>query len=353
MTLLDSIDKPSGEPTRQSTSRYEFLEHLGSGGMAEVYRARDRELGRELAIKLFRDGADNPFDELRREREIQLLGALHHPGLVEIYDAGTFNDRGRPRRFIAMEYVAGRSLAARIRAGIPTHRQVADIGAQVADALAYVHSRDIVHRDVKPDNVLVTDDAAYGYTLIAKLADFGIAQFIDGSRFTNHDSVLGTASYISPEQARGEDVGTPSDIYSLGLVLLEAITGEREYRGAPLEAALERLHRSPRVPEGLPEEWVRLLTAMTLDDPAARPTAHDVAATMRDFIRASIIASRTAGSGRRARRSRGAESQAGSFDGTDAAGPRTGSMRFIALVAVANAVIGLVIGLLLGLHVWG
>ncbi|KQX05077.1 MULTISPECIES: serine/threonine-protein kinase [unclassified Leifsonia] len=351
--MLDSIDKPTGEPTRQSTSRYEFLEHLGSGGMAEVFRARDNELGRELAIKLFREGGDSPFDELRREREIQLLAALHHPGLVEIYDAGTFDDRGRPRRFIAMEFVAGRSLAARIRSGIPTHRQVADIGAQVADALAYVHSRDIVHRDVKPDNILVTDDPAFGYTLIAKLADFGIAQFIDGSRFTNHDSVLGTASYISPEQALGEDVGTPSDIYSLGLVLLEALTGEREYRGAPLEAAMERLHRSPVVPESLPEEWVQLLTAMTLSDPSARPTAHDVAATTRDIIRASIIASRNAGGRRRVGGSRGSGARTRSGGGSDATGQRAGSMRLIALVAVGNAVIGLGIGVLLGLHVWG
>lgn len=343
--MLGSIDAPSGEPTRQSTSRYEFLEHLGSGGMAEVYRARDRELGRDLAIKLFRENTGSPFDELRREREIQLLGALHHPGLVEIYDAGVFDDRGRSRRYIAMEYVAGRSLAARLRAGLPTHRQVADIGAQVADALAYVHARDIVHRDVKPDNILVTDDAAYGYTLIAKLADFGIAQFIDGSRFTNHDSVLGTASYISPEQARGEDVGTPTDIYSLGLVLLEAITGEREFRGAPLEAALARLYRQPRIPESLPEEWVRLLAGMTAADPAARPTAHEVAGTMRDFIRASILdeRSRHGGGTRRARRERR----------RDADGRRTASMGFIAVVAIANAVIGLVIGLLLGLHVWG
>lgn len=343
--MLESIQSEPADAQRQSPSRYEFIEHVGAGGVADVYRARDRQLGRELAIKLFRSESSSPFDELRREREIQLLGTLHHPGLVEIYDAGTFDDRGTPRRFIAMEFVEGRALAARIRDGALTHRQIADIGAQVADALAYVHARDIVHRDVKPDNILITDDPAFGYTLIAKLADFGIAQFLDGSRFTNHDSVLGTASYISPEQASGVDIGTSSDIYSLGLVLLESITGEREYRGTPIESALARLSRSPSIPDDLPSEWAELLRAMTATDAAARPSAHEVAASMRDIIRASITESRAAHVVT-SRRTRRAERRA-------AGEARSTTRTLIVVAAGASAVVGLVIGLLLGMHAFG
>jgi serine/threonine protein kinase len=343
--LLESIESEPAGAQRQATSRYEFIEHVGSGGVADVYRARDNQLGRQLAIKLFRTEASSPFDELRREREIQMLGTLHHPGLVQIYDAGVFDDRGMPRRFIAMEFVEGRALAARIHDHSLTHRQIADIGAQVADALAYVHAREIVHRDVKPDNILITDDPAFGYTMTAKLADFGIAQFIEGTRFTNHDSVLGTASYISPEQAGGVDIGTSSDIYSLGLVLLECITGVREFRGTPIESALARLSRSPGIPDDLPAEWSELLAAMTATDAEARPSAHEVAATMRDIIRASITESRAAHT-TPSRRSRRAERR-------EAGEAHSATRTMILVAATASAALGLGIGLLLGMHVFG
>ncbi|HVL60866.1 MAG TPA: serine/threonine-protein kinase [Microbacterium sp.] len=280
--------------------RYDFRERIGSGGMADVYRARDTELGRDVAVKVFRADDDTVADLQRREREIRLLSRFNHPGLVGVHDAGTLLHEGQPRRYVVMEYVEGRSLAHRLARGPMLPRQVADVGAQMADALSYVHGHAIVHRDVKPENILVTDAPTLGYTLMAKLADFGVAQFIDGSRLTSDGAIMGTAAYISPEQARGQEVGAPSDVYSLGLVLLEALRGEREYTGSAIEAALARLHRPPSIPDDLPEQWQVLLAAMTSDDPAARPTAHDVAATMRDIIRGMIMTGRGKHGGGRA-----------------------------------------------------
>lgn len=271
------------------TLRYEFREHLGSGGMADVYRARDTELARDVAIKVFRNGDGTVTDLARREREIHLLSAMGHPGLVAVHDAGTLVHDGDPRRYVVMEFVEGRSLAHRLARGPLTARQVADLGAQLADALSYVHRRSVVHGDLKPDNILVSEVPTFGYTLIGKLADFGVARFVESSRPSTDGAAMGTAAYISPEQARGEEVGTPSDVYSLALVLLEALRGDREYSGPPVEAALERLHRPPTIPDDLPVEWRTLLAAMTDDDPAQRPTAHDVALTMQDITRSMII----------------------------------------------------------------
>ena len=228
-------------------------------------------------------------------------------------------------------------------------RQVADVGAQMADALSYVHGHGIVHRDVKPENILVAEVPTLGYTLMAKLADFGVAQFVDGSRLTGDGAIMGTAAYISPEQARGEEVGTPSDVYSLGLVLLEALRGEREYPGSAIEAALARLHRPPAVPDDLPGEWRALLEAMTGDDPARRPTAHDVAATMRDVIRGMIITGRGKHEGRRPWRSAPGAYACGRLRaGSPARPPRSRSLSAavgglaVAVTVVVAAVAGVV-----------
>lgn len=354
--MLDSTSTRSQGFGQRTGSRYELSEHLGSGGMADVYLARDREIGRSVAIKIFRL-PETPHDEVRHEREIRLLGSLQHPGLVEVYDAGVFLDGDVSRRFVVMEFVDGGALSTRLEKRVAlSRRHVADVGAQIADALSYTHARGIVHRDVKPDNILLSDAASLGYSITAKLADFGIAHFVEAARFTDQNTILGTANYISPEQARGTDVGTASDVYSLGLVLLEAITGEREFTGTAVEAALARLSRSPDIPGELPDDWHDLLTAMTERDPADRPTAHDVAATMRDLIRAMIMDKRGR---RRTRRVRGLSAaksprrrERAPRDGAPRAGlSALGFWAIIATVSVGS--IGIGIGIAAGMHVFG
>lgn len=325
-------------PVDQGAPRYEFLEHIGSGGMADVYRARDNELGRHVAIKLFREAEETVADRQRREREINLLSGLTHVGLVPVYDAGTLIHAGVERRYIVMELVEGLSLAHQLADGPLKPRQAADIGAKVADVLSYVHGRGVIHRDIKPENILISEVPTFGYTLLTRLADFGVAQFVDGTRLTGHGTIMGTAAYISPEQARGEEVTPATDIYSLGLVLLETLKGEREYTGTPIEAALARLHRPPEIPEDLSPEWRALLGAMTADDPAVRPTAHDVASTMRDIIR--IMLAETAARKGRAPSWARIESEA------DASSRRR--RLALAVGGVAVGVTGLVVALVVG-----
>ena len=146
----------------------------------------------------------------------------------------------------------------------------------VADALAHVHSLGMVHRDIKPGNILC---GANGRVF---LTDFGIVRLIGRTRLTQHGTI-GTVSYLAPEQVRGEDVGTAADIYALGLVLLECLTGAPEYPGSSAESAMARLSRPPRVPSAVPQGWSELITGMTTDDPAARPSASEVARILHDL----------------------------------------------------------------------
>lgn len=258
--------------------RYRLVERIGSGGMAEVWRATDERLGRDVAVKLFRDEAGT--DVARNQDEVRTLARLSHPGLVGVYDVGeTGRDDGLPgeRGFVVMQLVDGGTLADVLasRQGL-AHGEIAHIGVQVAEALAYVHGEGIIHRDVKPGNVLLSQDGR------ALLADFGIARLVDAtSRHTRTGDTIGTPAYFAPEQVAGEAVGPASDIYALGLVLLECFTGRREYDGTAVESALARLSRRPAVPTDLPPGWTQLLTAMTERDPTARPSAADVAAALR------------------------------------------------------------------------
>ncbi len=250
--------------------RYELGEVVGTGGMAQVRRATDRVLGRQVAVKMFRDDLDDD-SAARARQEMQTLAALSHPNLVAVHDAGTSEDH---QPYLVMELVEGPTLAACCLDGSLDVDRVVEIGTGLADALAYVHSRGIVHRDVKPANVLM---AASG----VKLADFGIARIVDSARHTGTGLTIGTAPYLSPEQVTGEAVGPAADVYALGLVLLECLTGHREYSGAAVETALARLHRQPDVPADLPAPWPGLLRAMTARHAAHRPSAGDVAATLR------------------------------------------------------------------------
>jgi serine/threonine protein kinase len=194
---------------------------------------------------------------------------------VQVYDAGT-DTSGRP--WVVMEFVEGQTLGDAIRTKPLPVTRIAQIGVAVADALAHVHARNMVHRDVKPANVLLGTDGS------VKLTDFGIARLVDAAKVTSTGLMVGTASYLAPEQVAGEPVGPASDVYALGLVLLEAVTGTREYDGPPVEAAMARLTRSPVMPASLPPGWAGVLSAMTAREVAHRPTAEQVARAFRGLM---------------------------------------------------------------------
>ncbi|WNV85202.1 serine/threonine-protein kinase [Umezawaea sp. Da 62-37] len=249
--------------------RYELAEVIGIGGMAEVYRAWDTRLRRPVAIKVFTADAD-PDNARRFDNEVHILAGLSHPGLVSVYDVGT---AGRTP-FVVLRLVDGHTLRRRMALGPLTTDQVRSLGAAVADALAYVHGRGVMHRDVKPSNILLDDDTPY-------LADFGLAHSVGSTRLTRTGRVVGTAAYLAPEQVRGAEVDSAADVYALGLVLLECLTGRCEYTGSDVEAMVARLHRSPVIPEHLPAGLARLLALMTSPSPEQRPTAGDCATVLR------------------------------------------------------------------------
>ena len=261
--------------------RYQLGEVIGRGGMASVYTARDLNLGRDVALKLFAPQSADPDELLRQEAEIKLLATLNHPSLVTLFDAGTDTRiPDEPRPFLTMELVDGQDLRTRIRHSPLPLDELAVIGAGTADALAYVHGLGIVHRDIKPANILLVP-VRPGEPLRPKLTDFGIARIIDGTRLTTTGTMVGTAAYLSPEQARGADLGPASDIYSLGLVLLECLKGEVEYPGSAVESAVARLHRPPAIPDAVPREWARIIRAMTDLDPLNRPSAAELESAFR------------------------------------------------------------------------
>nr|WP_255573858.1 serine/threonine-protein kinase [Cryobacterium sp. TMT2-15-1] len=257
---------------------------LGTGGMASVYRATDLFLGRTVAVKLFRlDTADDAGPE-RQSGEVTVLASLNHFGLVTLFDAGTAVIDGVSRTYIVMELVDGTDLRSKIADG-PLHPdEVAAMGADLAEALHYVHAQGIIHRDIKPANVLLAPSGFPGRAMHAKLADFGIARLFDATRLTATGSLLGTAGYLSPEQALGSTIGPPSDVYSLGLVLLECLTGERAFTGTAIESAMARLQRQPHIPADLGQSWATVLGGMTIREPADRLSAGDAAVQLRRLV---------------------------------------------------------------------
>jgi eukaryotic-like serine/threonine-protein kinase len=258
-------------PGSTLASRYQLVRLLGRGGMAEVFEANDGVLGRRVAVKVFRDETDIATSQARQQLEIQALARLQHPNIVAVFDAGT--DAGVS--FVVMQLIEGVTLAERTRGSALPPAETARVGTAVADALVHVHSLGMVHRDIKPGNILCAGNGT------VFLTDFGIVRLIGRTRLTQH-GMIGTVSYLAPEQVRGEDVGTAADIYALGLVLLECLTGAPEYPGGSAESALARLTRPPRVPPAVPQGWSDLLTGMTTADPAARPTAGEVAGILHD-----------------------------------------------------------------------
>lgn len=271
--------------------RYEIQSELGRGGMATVYRGMDRRLQRPVAIKVFRGGFAEAVDPQRTTQEMRLLAAVNHPSVVAVLDAS--NGDGVFGAFLVMELVVGDDLGALLHRarGALSADFARRIVADVASALAVLHARGVVHRDVKPANILVPTAALSASTAVAaKLTDFGIAQLVDGARLTGPDSILGTAAYLSPEQVRGAAPRPASDIYSLGLVLLEALTGKRAFPGPAAEAAMARLNRPPTLPEDASPALAELLSRMTALDPAHRPPAGDVAAALRELLVGQVTA---------------------------------------------------------------
>lgn len=264
--------------------RYRPERLLARGGSSMVFRARDENLGRDVAIKLFSSGSRD--DVARFRTEVGVLAGLRHHGVVSILDAGVDDSSPKdPRPFLVIELVEGDTLRARLNAGALTTRQIGEVAFEVAETLEYVHARGVIHRDVTPTNIMVVDYGTRFSRPRARLTDFGIA--MDATRPQQlEEETFGTAAYLSPEQVRGETLTPASDIYSLGLVLLECFTRTVAFRGTPVESALARLDRDPEMPDVVPEPWRALIRSMTHTDAARRPSAADVATAARVALRA-------------------------------------------------------------------
>ncbi|GEP34942.1 serine/threonine protein kinase [Nocardioides szechwanensis] len=294
--LLAEPSEPLAVPALMDriAGRYELGPVIGRGGVADVHRAQDTLLDREVAVKLLRQEATSEADRARFTAEARTLAQLSDPGLVTVLDAGTSDDHP----YLVMELVEGTNLAAALEAGPLGRGEAARILRVVAEALAYAHGQGVVHRDVKPGNVLVGHDGR------VKLADFGIARLVgDAIRHTATGTTIGTVSYLAPEQVTGGELTQAVDIYALGLVLLESVTGERAFIGPTAEAALARLTRDPEVPTDLPPAWQDLLRAMTAREAADRPSAEQVVGRLTALEHGSthdlVPLAPTAGAGRR------------------------------------------------------
>ena len=242
---------------RVIADRYAVGELLGRGGMAEVYLATDRVLDRPVAFKVLGGWLANDGTFVKRFRREALAAArISHPNLVAVFDAGSEDGV----HYIVMEHVPGETLADVLRKEGRLHpNRASSIAASVADALGVAHAARIVHRDVKPANVMLTPDGR------TKLMDLGIARNMDGESITHASSILGTAGYVSPEQARGDPVDHRSDIYSLGCVLYEMLTGRQPFEAQdPLAMAYKHVHEAPVPPTSLEPSIPPALEAVTL-----------------------------------------------------------------------------------------
>jgi beta-lactam-binding protein with PASTA domain len=268
------------EPGSIIGDRYELLRQLGAGGMARVYLAHDLLLGRRVAIKVLseRYAADPAFVE-RFRREASAAAALNHPNIVGVYDRGEVDDN----YFIVMEYLDGPDLKQIIRERAPLPPvEAIDFALQILSALGAAHRRDIVHRDIKPQNAMVAEDGRL------KVTDFGIARAGADTEMTEVGSIIGTAQYLSPEQARGDDVTAASDCYAVGLVLYEMLVGRVPFDGdRPVVVAMKQVNDAPVPPQALVPSIPDDLNAIVLMSLQKRPsdrfrTAEEFAAALRE-----------------------------------------------------------------------
>ncbi len=277
----------------QQVAHYEITEKIGAGGMGEVYKARDTRLGREVALKFLPETFALDADRLQRfDREAKLLAGLNHPNIAAIYGI----EEAEGKRFLVLELIPGDDLSKRISQGpVPVDESIA-IALQVADALEAAHDQGVIHRDLKPANIVVTPDGA------VKVLDFGLAKALDndpmsgdisnsptimGSSPTLHGVILGTAGYMSPEQARGKRVDRRADVWAFGCVLYEMLMGKQLFVGETVSDTLASVLRSEpewdALPKDTPPAIVKLIRRCLDRDPRER---------LRDIGEARIILDR-------------------------------------------------------------
>jgi len=266
-------------------NRYEAISRLGSGGMADVFLAEDHQLGRKVALKLLhRRFAEDPGFVERFRREAQAAAGLQHPNVVSVYDRGEFDGT----YYIAMEYLPGRTLKQLIRDEAPLDPvRAIDITVEILKAARFAHRRGVIHRDLKPHNVIIDENDT------AKVTDFGIAR-AGASDMTETGSIMGTAQYLSPEQAQGHVVSAGSDLYSIGVVLYELVTGRVPFDAeAAVTIALKHVSEAPTPPSvinpAVPPDLERVVL-WTLDkDPARRPADADQLIAALEEVRSEIV----------------------------------------------------------------
>ena len=230
-------------------SRYEVLEKVGNGGMATVYKARDKVLNRFVAVKVLRDEYTTDSDFIKRfNTEAQSAASLQHPNIVSIYDVG--HEEENNLYYIVMELIKGKTLKEIInKDGVLSWKWAVNIAIQIASALDVAHKNGIIHRDIKPHNIIITEDG------VAKVTDFGIAKAVSNSTITAFGTTIGSVHYFSPEQAKGSITDAKSDLYSLGVVMYEMLTGKVPFDAdTPVSVALKHMQEKPVQPIELNSE---------------------------------------------------------------------------------------------------